>query len=242
MTENLRLVFEAGDVLTPADTNVSTNTTVTLATQPASQPSTNYYNWGTGTDDQYASSTPEVANRWLSRDSGKYESDTNRGNLTGENQYLGTFYNWYAATAGAGTSDLTSTYVRYSICPANWILPHGNGSTGYTKKSYLHLFISTYGLITQSESDAQTIAENRWVEIANKMNAFPFSLPLWSFISYSSGTTYDYARGAGYWLTSQVGGQPNNLALKIYGGSTLDISVSRGFTKSAGGNIRCVAK
>jgi uncharacterized protein (TIGR02145 family) len=41
----------------------------------------------------------------------------------------GYLYNWYTATAGTGTYDISSGYVTSSICPAGWHLPRGNDGT-----------------------------------------------------------------------------------------------------------------
>ncbi len=41
------------------------------------------------------------------------------------------YYNWYTATAGAGTSSVTSGSVSTSICPKNWKLPTGGNSSEY---------------------------------------------------------------------------------------------------------------
>lgn len=41
----------------------------------------------------------------------------------------GCYYNWYTATAGAGTTSVSSGNVDYSICPKGWTLPTG-GSGG----------------------------------------------------------------------------------------------------------------
>ena len=41
----------------------------------------------------------------------------------------GCYYNWYTATAGAGSTSVSSGNVEHSICPAGWTLPTG-GSGG----------------------------------------------------------------------------------------------------------------
>ena len=46
---------------------------------------------------------------------------------TGNSSY-GTYYNWYAATAGAGKYETTSGNISASICPRGWRLPTGSSS------------------------------------------------------------------------------------------------------------------
>ena len=48
------------------------------------------------------------------------------------NPTYGVYYSWYAATAGTGTSSLTSGNAPSSVCPAGWRLPTG-GSSGEFK-------------------------------------------------------------------------------------------------------------
>jgi uncharacterized protein (TIGR02145 family) len=52
----------------------------------------------------------------------------------------GIYYNWYAATGGTGTVQLTSGEAPSSICPQGWRLPTSEGP-----KSLYNLFTSGYG-------------------------------------------------------------------------------------------------
>ncbi|MBR5621001.1 hypothetical protein IKW75_00755 [Candidatus Saccharibacteria bacterium] len=48
--------------------------------------------------------------------------------IDSDNGAYGTYYNWYAATAGTGTRDLVSAEAPDSICPKGWRLPTGSAS------------------------------------------------------------------------------------------------------------------
>ena len=225
MTENLRLTFKAGDVLTPADTDVSTNTTVTLATQPANQPSTNYYNWGAGTN----TPTREQSDKWLSRTTGQMrESDTDAGNLTGENQLLGTYYNWYTATAGSGTYDTVTDWesVPYSICPNGWNLPINAGQS----RGWGYLFSTVYRFKIGANADAGA-------ETFPKIVKFPFTIAASGRIDSNSGSIL-LRGGTGFW---------NNCTRNMRNASapsfSIDgIAVTGSARKLDGRTIRCVAR
>ena len=44
----------------------------------------------------------------------------------------GNYYNFYAATAGTGNPNLTSSDAPDSICPSGWHLPSSTGTGSYT--------------------------------------------------------------------------------------------------------------
>ena len=58
----------------------------------------------------------------------------------------GTYYNWPAATAGSGTSSLTSGEAPNSICPKGWKLPVNDGTTSYKN------LIKAYGISSATDS------------------------------------------------------------------------------------------
>ena len=55
--------------------------------------------------------------------------------LNSGNSTYGTYYNWYAATAGSGKYSTSSGNASYSICPKGWRLPTG-GSSGEFQTLY----------------------------------------------------------------------------------------------------------
>ena len=218
-------MFAAGDVLTPADTNVSTNTTVTLATQPANQPSTDYYNWGAGTD----APTREQSDKWLSRTSGQMrESDTDAGNLTGENQLLGTYYNWYTATAGSGTYDITEDWqsVPDSICPNGWSLPIDSSQS----RGWGYLFSNVYRFKIGANTDAGA-------ETFPKIVKFPFTIAASGRIDPNSGSTL-LTGSAAFWNN-----YTRNMRSASGPGFSQDgIAATGNAQKLYGRTIRCVAR
>ena len=151
MTENLRFT---GTTLTPADSNVSENTTMT------------YYSLDS-TDASYANhcdSTNGLSNACI-KDSGS--ADT------------GVFYNYYAASAN--TSDgATSAALTSSICPKGWEIPSDEiyRSLGiYQDQNQLPLFkirldgeyeggaleyVSTYGVLWSSTPSSTVAALTRF--------------------------------------------------------------------------------
>ena len=64
----------------------------------------------------------------------------------------GNYYNWYSATAGNGTSAITTnnTSVSGSICPAGWRLPKGGGVANATNSDYWQLSLSIMGFAPQN--------------------------------------------------------------------------------------------
>ena len=51
--------------------------------------------------------------------------------LNSGNSSYGTYYNWYAATAGTGKYETTSGNAASSVCPKGWKLPTGGGSSEF---------------------------------------------------------------------------------------------------------------
>ncbi len=64
----------------------------------------------------------------------------------------GNYYNWYAATAGTGTSSMTSAEAGSSICPKGWRLPSKTGS-----KSFINLVTTTYNIPTNTAAGSDTL-------------------------------------------------------------------------------------
>lgn len=64
----------------------------------------------------------------------------------------GNFYNWYAATAGTGTTAMTSGDANASLCAKGWRLPANTGD-----RSFVNLFTNGYGytdLLTEQAGTA----------------------------------------------------------------------------------------
>ncbi|MBR3204157.1 hypothetical protein IKF81_00540 [Candidatus Saccharibacteria bacterium] len=74
--------------------------------------------------------------------------------LSRATQYVGDYYNWYAATAESGSYTTTSGNMQDSICPKGWGLPvNGNAQIS---KSWINLLFTSYSL--QDNGDSSTSA------------------------------------------------------------------------------------
>lgn len=244
MTENLRKEFTAGEVLTPATTDVTEDTTVNLATQPSTQTETgtrtdgttwDLYDWG------QSPTTESSTNRWLSRGSLGTTGDLLEADLyinyTGENQKIGIYYNWYTATASTGNWNITKTNAPSSICPKNWGLPKDTGSGSLT-----YLIVDAYHFATGSSSSDASVADT-----VDALHSFPFTMPISSLISYTSGATVKASSSAAgrlfYLWTIAPSGQNGTFTLALRNNSTAkSIETRESHMKQYGWHIRCVVK
>ena len=123
MTQNLRLGTGANSVtITPSNSNVSTDFTLTKDAD-GNFPYLVISNDRSGSD-AYISGNPSVSAYYCTPD--------------GTDNYVGCYYNWYTATAGADGNEQTTPVgngtglgyidVSSSICPKGWYLPSGGGT------------------------------------------------------------------------------------------------------------------
>jgi uncharacterized protein (TIGR02145 family) len=127
MIDSLKLELTSSTKLRPSDSNVLSDTDVTLATGGLTG---NFTTTGhltvdnsdtAGTNfDAWRQANPSDPTRMdtASCVTGNFVDPTS---ITG----CGYLYNWYTATAGVGTYDISSGYVESSICPKGWRLPRG---------------------------------------------------------------------------------------------------------------------
>ena len=125
MVQNLRLGGSSSITLTPADSDVAANFTLSA--------STNSF----GINDDAASidvaNIHDNGNAWLTPITVGSDSIVNTtGTPPSSTQYIGNYYNWYAATAGSGTYAMSTDgqNATQSICPKGWILPTGVNTIG----------------------------------------------------------------------------------------------------------------
>jgi uncharacterized protein (TIGR02145 family) len=136
------------------------------------------------------------------------------GGAPGESKDFGVLYNYYAATAGTGGSDVSSGTAVASICPRGWRLPtssaeYDNLVTLYDGDSSKLLgFIYSEGLGLTRHGIAYN---GSWI------NVFADG-PYWTATSLTSNTTDYFNRG------------------------TSILSTYDRISKSIGGAIRCIAK
>jgi uncharacterized protein (TIGR02145 family) len=122
MIDNLKLELTTGMQLTPVDSNVSANTTVTLGGPGTytgnfvTSGNLGFNNWV-----QANPSDPSLAGT----DSCVARNFVDPTSTTG----CGYLYNWFTSTASSGTDATESGRVTSSICPKGWRLPRGNDDT-----------------------------------------------------------------------------------------------------------------
>ena len=153
------------------------------------------------------------------------------GNTAYDSTYDSWYYSWYAATAGSGTSSMTtdSGDATNSICPAHWRLP-----TNYTNKQYPSGgapkswgdLLNTYGISPNNHS-----TNEEW----KQLTAFPFNLPMAGY--FNSGAFQN--NGGGHWW-STTASSTATLAYYLYF-STTGVAPQGSPYKSHGFNVRCVA-
>ena len=170
----------------------------------------------------------EADNNWRSykpqSNEAYYQSGTTRSSspsgsgVTYDWEKAGNYYNWYAATAGTGTSSMTSSDATASICPKGWRLPSNTGT-----KSYYNLITTTYGL---ASSSAGSLA----------LRAAPLNFNLSGRYNYIDGAM-DSRGSYGYYLSSTAESAMNAYGL-LFGKSYIYQSSSG---KGHGFSVRCVA-
>ena len=131
MVENLKIgktLTESGDLITliPANSNVNNNYTLNFSDIPTN-------------GKFHAYTIDDVPNQ------------NNSNEFICRNDWDSCYYNWYTATAGAGTTATTSGSVDTSICPAGWTLP--------TKPQFSSLY-TQYNSAALMEVDNPTETKN----------------------------------------------------------------------------------
>ena len=133
------------------------------------------------------------------------------------------YYNWYTATAGAGTTSKSSGSVETSICPAGWSLPTGGGGGQFQ------------ALYNQYPSAALMEVDNPTTTKQNTAGKIPGFL-LSGF--YATGGAGTMGSNGGYWsrtANSSLGAYD----LYLYSSSVVPTDIGR---KYVGFAVRCVAE
>lgn len=146
MIENLRLGSTATTTLTPTDSNVTANFTLSASTNPAAWCT----NWNATCIDQSLLNSDNTTN-----------SVANMTTADANIYSYGNYYNWYSATAGTGIYSMTSRNATSAICPIGWRLPaHAEANTDFYKlastisgKTLDFTSIDTYW----TDADAETV-------------------------------------------------------------------------------------
>ena len=206
MTQNLALGSNTSDtVLTPADSNVSANFTIQAS---AVQTSGN-------------TSWDDVDTLHVYIQSG---SDSGIKDAQGNNVPYGNLYNWYAATAGTGTSSMANANAAADICPKGWRLPDGGSSTDKSFKSLDIAMGGTGVKVTDTVS-------------RDKYRANPYLFPYSGYYSFGGGLL---SQGQyGYWWSRSAhtsAGYAYDFRLSIFG----DVEPQYGINVRVGNSVRCV--
>ncbi|MBQ6355273.1 hypothetical protein IJJ18_02555 [Candidatus Saccharibacteria bacterium] len=105
--------------------------------------------------------------------------------LDSGNTSYGTYYNWYAATAGTGTYGMSSGTATASICPKGWRLPtNSEFQTLYNNYNSASSMMSSSGpafVLSGSRGGGSTLDQGSygyyWSSVAyNNNNAYNLSL------------------------------------------------------------------
>ncbi|MDO4987371.1 MAG: hypothetical protein Q4E46_03645 [Candidatus Saccharibacteria bacterium] len=143
MAENLRLTWKAGDVVATQNG--------TWTPHYSTETEAEHTNWMQDDGENGEITTAIQSNNIAVSDQDTYRafyydhSYDNSEQKVGD-QSAGVYYNWKAATAGAGSWSST-TEASDSVCPINWKLPVDtlNGTPAYGSKSYYNLVYLIYG-------------------------------------------------------------------------------------------------
>ena len=137
-----------------------------------------------------------------------------------DTEKAGNYYNWYAATAGSGTSDMVEADAPSSICPRGWRLPGFSGPRSYAT------MLSAYGI------------ENNQVG-AEALRSTPLNYNLsgdydsWGYMAFQENT-------GTYW-TSRAANTDTNAINFYVNKKNVYFMASTSSRKGYGNPIRCVA-
>ena len=180
-----------------------------------------------------------IFNQWLSRSTnGVREDDVPdfpNDQKTGENQKIGTYYNWHTATAGTGEGLISEGDVApASICPRGWQLPRatGNGSWSLLVKDVYNIIVNdgNQAVVPDGNLEANTIFHKK-----------PFSVPYSGETYYYTGLTIRQGTNGGFYNANVYAKDTQYHASDMYFNGTHFNSLS-GSIRSAGMTIRCIAQ
>ncbi|MDO5481383.1 MAG: FISUMP domain-containing protein [Candidatus Saccharibacteria bacterium] len=144
-------------------------------------------------------------------------------------QYYGTYYNWYAATAGSGTWASSTQWkdTENSVCPANWQLPDAATADD---RSFQNLFITKYALVSGTGDNP-----GRSGDVAQKA---PFSIIRSGVYDWASGILGSRGSHGLYW--SRESNSPMSAYYLLF--SSLYFHPQLANYKIYGFAVRCVAR
>lgn len=239
MSQNLDFAIStSGTTLSPATSNVLTEKTITASSNFGSDPTGIYYY-----DD---------GNRFY--DSGSKSDFNNNVQSTQGHLEVGSYYSWYAATAGsAANTNNTGDDATESICPKGWRLPTNNGGNGLKDNSYDKMittflenasrgFDTYYGIL-----GARTMDEMYYLSKSAYFENPPLYLYPSGVIDETGSIEQEYQIGA-YWSSALKSKGSSNSGIIAYqlkvantSRGSYSPSDSNAEQSSFGAKVRCVA-
>ena len=135
-------------------------------------------------------------------------------------QYMGNWYNWYAATAETGTWSMSSGNASGSICPKGWGLPENSGT-----QSWDNLLTTAYSIANSSAG-------------SQKMRSVPLSIIFSGSFYWVNGGLYGRGTDGSYWSSTPYASTNSR---RLVFNSTY-VNPQGGYNKSYGFTVRCVAR
>ena len=148
------------------------------------------------------------------------------------NNFEGCYYNWYTATAGVGSSEITGkdhpdgVNVDDSICPKGWKLPSGGPEGEFNNLYSYYLSVS------------QMLVANPRITYSNTNGGFQPGYLLSGYYNDSGGAVGSISADGDYWSRTA---SSNGRAYRLY--TNLSTFNSEGSShKYSGRSIRCLAQ
>ena len=215
MSQSLALDLTSGTAIV-----ASTTTGDTISVTPNNTTQTTTGTTWAEADDNWRSYKPQASENETYYQSGTTMSSSPSGSgVTYDWEKAGNYYNWYAATAGTGTSSMTDSDATASICPKGWRLPPNSGA-----KSYYNLITTTYGLASSTDGSLA-------------LRAAPLNFNLSGYYKYNISAMYNQGSYGVYWSSTAESSATG--AYYLYFGTSYIAQHSS--TKGNGNSVRCVA-
>ncbi|MBR5027378.1 hypothetical protein IKX64_02215 [Candidatus Saccharibacteria bacterium] len=189
MTQNLDFTLSAeGTELDPATSDVQTTKTITAVTDTT--------NWGQSNTTAYFKDGGELyfpngTDTAVDASSLDHKSDD-------LHYHIGSYYSWYAATAGSGDGLSADEDAEESICPAGWRLPTSNSNLNTQEDYSFNTLAATYNFPTTAQSGLETTltATPLWFNYARQVDGThdwtttPTTAAYWSSRAAASSQAY----------------------------------------------------
>ena len=217
MSQNLALDLSTGTTLTNTKTDLNTKTSFTPENTTQTTTGTTWTQTGTEGARSYH---PQSSESYYQGGTTKSSAPSGSGDLNLW-ESAGNYYNWYAATAGSGTSSLVGSTVNDSICPKGWKLPANTGSDSYSN------LITTKYNVPSSAAGSTTL------------RAAPLNFVLSGYYSYYGGAMSTQGSYGYFWSSSAYSSA--TVAYRLLFGSSAIYPQSYDH-KGYGFSVRCVAR